>query len=223
MQRSVVCVWLCFLYLCVWPAVHAWHKHVRVIVSVFPCAGHLLARYFLPTAHQTHSAEPHTHTHKHTHMLTHRAGCSDVTELTPTDWNRDLCKHVIKSAHRFKNERAIQRHTSSHTHTNNSTYSDNQKKESRVWPHYWPHKHSYTRVKLCLGDCMSLIVLSFGSTGESCNCTNGTQIIKQELAECWWVIGWMGNVTYDSLLRTNNPARQTIPENDSEWDRGRQK
>lgn len=86
-----MCVCLCLLCLRVLPAVHAWHKHVCVIVpSVFPCAKRLLALYTTaPPALGTHSAERNTHTHTLTsiriHTYSHTAGCSDVTELTPRD------------------------------------------------------------------------------------------------------------------------------------------
>ena len=116
-------------------------------VSLFPVYFHVPSVCW-PSAPPdwTHSADPHTHTHTHTHtqeckythILAHRAGCSDVTELTPVDWNRYLCKHVTKSAYSFKNGGVIQRHK--HTH---AYIKKNPKTHMHIhWPDHPPHKHT---------------------------------------------------------------------------------
>lgn len=120
-----VCLPLPTVFVCLACSVRKAQARVCVIVAtVLPCAERLLVHCthpILPTPpHQTHSAE-HTNTHTqrpYAHIVTHKAECSDVTELTPADWNRHLCKHVIKSAYSFKHVRAIKRHTYIQDHQN---------------------------------------------------------------------------------------------------------
>lgn len=162
MGKGLRSVCLCLLYLCVWPA---WHKHVCVIVpSVFPCAERLSALYTAYTPSQTYSTEWHTYTREYVQTHSHSRRLQWCNRLTPTDWSRDLYKHVIKSAYRFKHRRHTQRHIRTYTYAKQHTHTH---KVIIIWKLYLTSSltlqtwSKYTRVKLLLRDQMNLIVLSF--------------------------------------------------------------